>query len=93
MVTAWLALVALQTVTSSKYAPRVPGLVTAAAGLVQRIFDPNVPAIPNHGAPAAAAAAAPVTPGTPYTRPADMPVPVPSVNPTHLGTVGLTYAN
>lgn len=90
MVTAWLALIALQTVTSSKYAPNVPGLVQAAAGLVGRIFDPNVPAIPNHGQ--AAASSATVTPSTPYVRPPDMPVPAPSPYPTTTGRVGGTYA-
>lgn len=53
MVTAWLGLVALQAVSTKGGSGRVASLFSDVDKLVQRAFDPNVPAIPNRSAGAA----------------------------------------
>lgn len=58
--TAWLGLVTLQAITTKAGAEKVPGLVAVVDSLVQRVLDPAVAGIPDHGQPSSAA----VTPGT-----------------------------
>lgn len=81
-VTAWLALIVLQTVSTSGGSGRLASLFGDIDNLVRRALDPSVPAIPDHSTGAAAT----------YQRPADMPVPAPSPYPTQLGRVGATGA-
>jgi hypothetical protein len=47
MVTAWLGLVVLQTVSTKGGSGRVAGLFGDVDRLIQRAFDPKVPAIPD----------------------------------------------
>jgi hypothetical protein len=47
-VTAWLALVVLQVVTSQHGSGQVAGLFDLANGLVKRAMSPDVAAIPDH---------------------------------------------
>lgn len=92
VVTAWLALIALQAVSTKGSSGRIASLMTDVNRLVARVLDPNVPAIPDLSGGTAASSTV-ITPTTPYSRPADMPVPAPSSDPTQLGVVGRTYAN
>lgn len=46
-VTAWLALIALQAVVSQGGSGKIAGLFTDLDALLQRAFDPSVPAIPD----------------------------------------------
>lgn len=88
-VSAWLALIVLQTVSTKGGSGQLASLFSDVDQLVRRALDPNVPAIPDLRDGATAAAA---TTTTPYTRPPDMPVPAASPNPTQRGTVGRVYA-
>lgn len=88
-VTAWLALIALQAVSTKGGSGRVASLFQDINRLVGRALDPTVPAIPD----LRTGSWGQVTSTTPYSRPADMPVPAPSPNPTTLGRVGGSYAN
>lgn len=45
---AWLGLVALQALTTKGGAGAATGLLGAVDGLVKRVLDPSVPAIPDH---------------------------------------------
>ena len=46
-VSAWLALAALQLVTSSTGSGRLSGLLGGATNVLDRVLDPGVPAIPD----------------------------------------------
>jgi hypothetical protein len=73
MVSAWLALIALQTITTSG-SGRVADALSGIDGLVKRALDPGVPAIPDRrdGAPSATSGAT-LNPTPVYHRPADLP--------------------
>jgi hypothetical protein len=60
MVTAWLALIALQTVTSRQGSGKVAGAMADINRLVQRGLDSRVAAIPDRRTSRPAASAAPV---------------------------------
>lgn len=45
MFSAWLGLIALQALTSPSAPSRVAGLFSGAQSFVDRVLDPNVPAI------------------------------------------------
>lgn len=62
-VTAWLALIALQTI-STRGSGKVAGAFTAIDGLVKRALDPSVPAIPDRrtGAGTSSSASGYITP-------------------------------
>lgn len=47
MVTAWLGLIVLSTVSTQRGSGRVAGFFTDVNGLVKRALDPGVPAIPD----------------------------------------------
>ena len=77
MFTTWLALIALQTLTTQGASGRIGSLFGDVNSLVQRALDPTVPAIPDRRtgaastpAPAAAAPATqvPFAPGTSLPR-------------------------
>lgn len=82
VVTAWLALIALQTIGTSG-SGRVASLFADLDDLANRALSPDVPAIPDlaHGEHWGAGG---------YRRPADLPVPAPSPFPTQLGRIGAT---
>ena len=72
---AWLALIALQTLSTNGASGRVSGAFTELSALVDRVLDPSIPAIPDRRTvkPAAAAAqpaAAAAQPATPRLPPA-----------------------
>lgn len=50
-VTAWLTLIALQTIGTAGGSGRVASFFADADSLVKRALDPNVPAIPDRRAP------------------------------------------
>ena len=62
MFTTWLALIALQTLSTQCASGRVSSLFADVNSLVQRALDPNVPAIPDRTAAASAPAVATPTP-------------------------------
>jgi hypothetical protein len=64
MATAWLALIALQTV-SSRGSGRVAGAFADVNRLVKRALDPSVPAIPDRRTGGSSTPT--VGPGTPFT--------------------------
>ena len=90
MVTAWLGLVVLQTVSTKGGSGRVAGLFTDLDNLVQRALNPTIPAIPDRRAGAGSSTAG-AAQATPYTR--TLPVPAPTTYPTTLGRVGGVFAN
>jgi hypothetical protein len=71
-VSAWLALIALQAIATNG-SGRVASFFTDLDGLVQRAFDPGVPAIPDRraGAPSASSGAT-SNPTSVYRTPADL---------------------
>jgi hypothetical protein len=88
-VTAWLALIALQAVTTKGGSGRLASFFSDVDRLIGRALDPTVPAIPD----LRTGGWGQVTATTPYSRPADMPVPAHSPYPVTLGRVGGSYAN
>lgn len=64
MFTTWLALIALQTLSTTGASGRVASLFTDVNSLVQRALDPTVPAIPDRRTTTTTAAAATPTPAT-----------------------------
>jgi hypothetical protein len=95
MVTAWLGLIVLQTVSTQGGSGRVSGLFYDIDRLLQRALDPSVPAIPNlakggrwgSGVTGSIGADPTVTsPDTPYTRPGAAPAP--ASYPTETGGAG-----
>ena len=58
MVTAWLGLIVLQAVGSTKGSGRVAGLFADVDRLVKRALDPSIPAIPDRRTGAASTGAA-----------------------------------
>ena len=67
MFTTWLALIALQTLSTQGASGRVSSLFADVNSLVQRALDPNVPAIPDRTNPTASAPAV-ATPTPPATQ-------------------------
>lgn len=99
MVTAWLGLIVLQTVSTNGGSGRVAGLFYDIDRLLARALDPAVPAIPNlarggrwgTGNPGSIGADPTVTsPNTPYHRTGAAPAPSPQ--PTRTGGIGGIYA-
>jgi hypothetical protein len=72
-VTAWLSLIALQTVVAHG-SGRVASAFADLDGLLQRAFDPGVPAIPDRrtGAAPSASSGATTNPTPVYRTPADL---------------------
>lgn len=83
MFTTWLALIALQALTTRTAPSRVGDMLSDINGLLERALDPNVPAIPDLRAGAAPAASSPststsTTGGSVFGPPSTPRLPVPA---------------
>lgn len=76
-----LGLIALQAVSSKKGSGRISGLLTDVNGLVLRVLDPTVPAIPDRRQPRSGQPATGSAPAATAPTPR-LPTPVP-VNPRY----------
>lgn len=81
MFAAWLGLIALHALGTRGGSGRVSSAFTDVAGLIERVLDADVPAIPDRRAGAAPAAPAPAEPAEPADEdggpPPRLPVPTP----------------
>lgn len=75
--TAWLALIALQAVSTRGGSGRIAALLTDVNGLIERALDPNVPAIPDRRTGGTTSPVRPVLPThlDDPSRPERLPIP------------------